>query len=140
MTTEMLVTNEGCDCAVAVELSKHITELFDSGNNHLTSIKVCINPKYQKANIYAGYEDTGRLRGNGQEETMATLCEALIDWSHSESTENTKESWKDFSYPKAQMRRALLLSQELNQQFIILCYTDNLKCYIKDGEAHIDRV
>lgn len=140
MTRETLIVNNGSDCAIAEDLAQYITELFNSGDNHLTSIKVCINLKNKKANIYAGYEDTRRLLESGSEETTASLCEAFILWPHFQSEENTEEKWKDLSYPKRQMERALLLSQKLNQQLMIINCSDDLTCFIKNGKAHIDKV
>jgi hypothetical protein len=135
-----LTAEQISDAVVSLQVADEINEFFNTGYNHLTSIKVCINPKYQKANIYAGYEDTERLLQSGSEETMASLCEAYITWPHMESEENTEDSWKDFSFAKRQMERAFLLAEKLNQQFIILSYSDDLKCYIKNGKAFIERI
>jgi hypothetical protein len=137
---EKLTVGNVNDAIVGSRIADEINELFNTGSNRLTSIKVCINPKYHKANIYAGYEDTARLLESGSEETMASLCEALIKWPQDELGENTEETWKDLSYAKRQMERAFMLSGKLNQQFIILNYSDDLKCYIENGKAHIERV
>lgn len=128
------------DKVVAGELAKAINTQFNSGDNHLTSIKVCINPRYQKANIYVGYEDVTRLRESGSEDTAAGLREALIEWPDADSSENNDASWRNLSYPKTQMRKAFLLSEELKTQLIILPFSDDLKCYIKNGKVHIDRL
>jgi hypothetical protein len=135
-----LTAEQISDAVVSLQVADEINEHYNSGNNHLTCIKVFINPMYHKANIYAGYEDTSRILESGSEDTMATLCEAYIEWSDMESEENTVESWKDFSYPMRQMERALLLAERFNMQPIVLCCSDNLKCEIKNGKAHIDRI
>ena len=140
MSKEKLTPVNVSDEIVCMRLAEEINKRFNSGNNHLTSVKVCINPKYRKANIYAGYEDTARLLESGSEETMASLCEASINWSQDELRENTEEKWKDLSYPKLQMERAFMLAEKLNQQFIILSYSDDLKCYIEKGKAHIENI
>jgi hypothetical protein len=140
MSREKITSVSVNDAIVCMRLADEINNWFNSGNNHLTSIKVCINPRYRKANIYAGYEDTGRLLESGSEETMASLCEASINWSQDELRENTEETWKDLSYPKLQMERAFMLSEKLNQQLIIISYSDNLKCFIENGKAHIEKI
>jgi DNA phosphorothioation-dependent restriction protein DptG len=140
MSREILTAESVNDAIVSIGIASEITEYFNTGSNRLTSIKVCINTKYRKANIYAGYEDTARLLESGSEETMASLCEALIKWPQDELGENTEETWKDLSYPKRQMERAFMLSVKLNQQFIILSYSDDLKCYIENGNAHIEKI
>jgi len=127
------------DEQIAFEFANEINEKFNTGKNKLTSIKVCVDPKYHKANIYAEYVDKSRVRGNGSEEEKESECEEYINWPHYKILENTDESWKDLSYPNLQMQRALLLSQELKTQLIIVPFSDNLKCYIKDGKAHIEK-
>ena len=128
------------DEAVAEELAKEIEAQFNRGDNYLTSIKVFINTMYRRANIIVEYGDMTRLRESGSEDTMAGLCEALIKWPDADSSENKDASWEDLSYPKTQIKRAFLLSEELKTQLIILPFSDDLKCYIEKGIVHIDRV
>jgi hypothetical protein len=110
MMTERLVTNKNSDREVARQLAGKITELFDNGVNQLTLIKVCINPKHQKANIYASYTDKSRDMANGSEDSTANSHDQLITWPYSEFLENIEEAWEDYRFPKLQMERALLLS------------------------------
>lgn len=128
------------DEVVAAEWAKEIEAQFNKGDNRLSSIKVCINPKYRRTNIYVEYEDVTKSRPSGSEDTVAGLCEALIKWPDADSSENNDASWGNLSYPKTQIERALLLSEELKTRLIILSYSDDLKCYIKDGKVHIDRL
>jgi hypothetical protein len=137
MTAEMWA--EDPDYPKAVSLAKNLDELFNSGDSHLTSIKVDINPEYRKANLFAGYEDTARLKESGSEDTMGSLCEAFVEWPESEG-ENTKDAWKYFTFAKNQMKRAYILSELLKTQLIVLSMTDNLKCYIENGVPHIDEI
>ena len=95
---------------------------------------------YQRANIFVGYGDMTRLRESGSEDTMAGLCEALIKWPDADSSENNDASWEDLSYPRIQVKRAFLLSEKLNTRLIILSFSDELKCDIKDGKVHIVRL
>jgi hypothetical protein len=127
------------DYTKAVDLAKKLDELYNSGDTHLTSIKVDINPEFRKANIFAGYEDTARLKESGSEDTMGSLCEAFIEWPESEG-ENTKESWKYFTFAKTQMKRAYILSELLKTQLIVLPMADDLKCYVKNGVPYIEEV
>ena len=134
------VSDKDADRVQAAELAKEIEAQFNRGDNYLTSIKVFINTMYRRANIFVGYGDMTRLRESGSEDTMAGLCDALIKWPDADSSENNDASWEDLSYPKTQIKRALLLSEELKTQLIILLFPDDLKCDIKDGKVHIDRV
>jgi hypothetical protein len=136
MTVEMWAGDP--DYENAVGLAKKLDELFNSGDRHLTSIKVDINPDYRKANIYAGYEDVVRLKESGSEDTLGSLCEAFIEWSGSEEKENTEEAWKYFTFAKNQMKRAYILSELLKTQLIVLPMTDNLKCFVKNGVPYIE--
>ena len=140
MNKEIPEADANCDCEIVEQLSAEIKEKFDVGNYHLTSIRVIINPQYRKANIYAGYEDTTRLAETGSEDTSADSCEALITWPHFECSQNIEENWADLSFPKAQMKRAKMLAEQLNRQFILTNYSKSLKCYFKDGEACIDKI
>lgn len=141
MTIEKQKTaDKDADRVVAEKLAKEIEAQFNRGDNYLTSIKVFINTMYRRANIFVGYGDMTRLRESGSEDTMAGLCDALIKWPDADSSENNDASWEDLSYPKTQIKRALLLSEELKTQLIILLFPDDLKCDIKDGKVHIDRV
>jgi hypothetical protein len=127
------------DYTKAVDLAKKLDELYNSGDRHLTSIKVDINPEYRKANIYAGYEDVTRLKESGSEDTMGSFCEAFIEWPESE-IENIKEAWKYFTFAKNQMKRAYILSELLKTQLIVLPMTDDFKCYVENGVPHIDKI
>jgi hypothetical protein len=132
------VTSE--DSVIAEELAEEIRTRFDSGDNRLLSIKVCINPQYKKANIYIDYEDLGRSRDTGSEDSAGGFCEEIVVWPHFECLENTDEKWANLSFPSTQMERALALSKKLNKELIILSCSDNLKCYIEDGKARIDKI
>lgn len=134
------MTDKESDREVLEKVANDISELCGNGVNKLIQIKVCINPKYRKANIYAEYRDESRVRGKELDDSTGVTCEELITWPHSEVLENTEETWIDFNYPKRQMERALLLSCKLKQRFVIINCADELKCYIKDGKAFIDRV
>ncbi|MCX6672136.1 MAG: hypothetical protein NTX92_09480 [Euryarchaeota archaeon] len=140
MTAEKLITDKASDREMIEELAGEINEEFNTGDNQLTSIKVSINPEHRKANIYASYKDKSRVRPNGSEDSTANSCDRLIPWLHSESLENTEESWTDFSYPKRQMERAFLLSEQLKRKFTIVYDKEELNCYIKDGKAYIEKV
>jgi hypothetical protein len=140
MTVERSLTDANCDCEIVEQLASEIKEKFDTGSYHLTSVKVTINPKFRRANIYAGYEDTARISETGSEDTTPDLCEALITWPHFECSQNIEENWTDLSFPKAQMERAKMLAEELNLQFLLINYSEKLKCYFKDGKAQIDRI
>lgn len=141
MTAEDKRPGEGKDDeAVAEELAKEIEAKFNRGDNYLISIKVFINTMYRRANIFVGYGDMTRLRESGSEDTTAGLCEALVEWPDADPSENNEASWEDLSYPETQMRRAFLLSEELKTRLIILPFSDDLKCDIKNGKVHIDRV
>ena len=134
------VADKDADRVVAAELAKEIEAQFNHGDNYLTSIKVFINTMYQRANIFVGYGDMTRLRQSGSEDTMAGLCEELVKWPDTDFSENKDASWEDLSYPKTQVRRAYLLSEELGTQLNILLFSDDLKCYIENGIVHIDRI
>lgn len=131
---------EDADYAKAINLAKDLGKNFNSGDRHLTSIKVSINPSYHKTNIYAGYEDVSRLRETGSEDTMGGLCEVFIEWPEGEETENNEEAWKYFTFAKTQMKRAFILSEILKTQLIILSMSDDLKCYIEEGIPYIEKV
>lgn len=128
------------DEVIAAEWAKEIEAQFNRGDNYLTSIKVFINTMYRRANIFVGYGDMTRLRESGSEDTTAGLRESLIEWPDADSSENNDASWEDLSYPKIQVKRAFLLSEELKKQLIILLFSDDLKCHIEKGIVHIDRV
>jgi len=128
------------DYTKAVDLAKKLDELYNSGDRHLTSIKVDINPEYRKANIYAGYEDVERIRESGSEDTMGSLCEVLIEWPGKEEEENTEAAWKYFTFAKNQMKRAFILSELLKTQLIVLPMMDDFKCYVENGVPHIDKI
>ena len=138
MTVE--IWKEDPDYAKAADLAKKLDDLYNSGDTHLTSIKVTINAEYRKANIYAGYEDTARLRESGSEDTSGSLCEAFIEWPGSGENENDKESWKYYTFAKNQMKRAFILSELLNSQLIVLSMSDNLKCFVEKGIPYIEEI
>lgn len=134
------VAAKDADRVVAAELAKEIDAQFNRGDNYLTSIKVFINTMYRRANIFVGYGDMTRLRESGSEDTMTGLRKSLIKWPDADSSENNEASWEDLSYPKVQVKRAFLLAEELKTPLIILPFSDDLKCGIKDGKVYIDRV
>jgi hypothetical protein len=140
MTPEVAPTDANCDCEIVEQLAEELKEKFNTGDYHLTCIKVIINPQHRKANIYVGYEDSSRLAETGSEDTTADSCEALITWPHFACSQNTEEKWKDLSFPKTQMERAKMLAEELNQQFLLVNYSNNLRCYFKEGKAFIDKI
>ncbi len=140
MTAEIRTEYSDNEEEIVENLASNISEDLDTGSNHLLFIKVCINPKYLKANIYAGYENTEREIESGFESPHESLYETLIKWPVFEKLENTEATWEDLSFPKIQMERALLLSVKLNQELIIVNCTDDLKCYFNNGKAHVDRV
>ncbi len=134
------VADKDAGRVAAVEWAKEIEAQFNSGDNRLRFMKVGVNPKYRRANIYVEYEDVTKSRPSGSEDTVAGLWEEFIEWPEADPSENNGASWRNLSYPKTQIKRAFLLAEELKTQLIILSYSDDLKCYIENGEVHIDRV
>ena len=140
MTLEILPIDTSCDREIVEQLASELTEKYNMGKNHLTSIKVTINPQFRRANIYVEYMDTGRFPETGREDTTSDLCEEIITWPHFKCSQNTEENWADLSFPKVQMERALMLANELNIKFEYGSYSEKLKCYFEDGKACIDRI
>lgn len=124
------------DKEIAFGKAKNINSLFNTGDRHLTSVKIYINLQYETADINVGYEDVSRLRETGPEDTMPDLCEALIRWPY----EDADPTWIDYIFPKRQMMRALLLSRELKVPLIVKSSNSSLKCYMENGEAHIEKI
>lgn len=100
MTAEKQRSEENKDDeVVAAEWAKEIEAQFNKGDNRLSSIKVCINPKYRRTNIYVEYEDVTKSRPSGSEDTVTGLCEALIKWPDADSSENNDASFRRAKNP-----------------------------------------